>query len=330
MTRNHAARLQLNRATLAVATTGLAIATAMTWPAPAASAAPDWDGDGATDADCRALDPAVHPGAVDHPDLAFEDLNCDGIDGDEANAYFVAPSGDDTSNPGTSAFPFRTIQKAITTAAGSPTKAIYVATGTYDEHLAVGPSGDGIRIHGGYQAGTWQRTTAAATTVNGQPEAMLLDGATDVVRAAGDAQRDARFRSVRLRAARDKRLRGGGDPWPRHRPAPVAPAPSGAAEATPSKAANGAAGQSPTAPGAATNHCDFAGMGGSSSQPGNGIDGGAGGTGGEETNDGENGIPARREAAAALAAIRERAVLDTPGDADNPADGENGDTGSDR
>ena len=60
-----------------------------------ALAATDYDGDGAIDNDCRPLDPAVHPGATDYPDLTFEDLNCDGIDGDKANAYFVQPSGSD-------------------------------------------------------------------------------------------------------------------------------------------------------------------------------------------------------------------------------------------
>jgi Protein of unknown function (DUF1565) len=106
----------------------LAVVTAATWPAPAV-AAPDWDGDGAADTDCRPLDPAVHPAATDHPDLAFEDMNCDGIDGDKDGAYFVQPSGDD-NNVGTFNAPFKTIQKAISSAIASPTKSIYVATGT--------------------------------------------------------------------------------------------------------------------------------------------------------------------------------------------------------
>src|SRR5207247_11205022 len=35
------------------------------------------------------------PGATDKPDLGFVDSNCDGIDGDKANAIFVAPNGND-------------------------------------------------------------------------------------------------------------------------------------------------------------------------------------------------------------------------------------------
>ena len=81
-------------------------------PGKVALAVTDYDGDGATTTDCDPLDPAVHPGATDHPDLAFEDLNCDGIDGDRDGAYFVMPAGND-NNVGTENAPFQTIQKAI-------------------------------------------------------------------------------------------------------------------------------------------------------------------------------------------------------------------------
>jgi hypothetical protein len=59
----------------------------------AATAAPDYDGDGFSAGDCGPLDPAVHPGAADAPDLAFEDLDCDGIDGSAAGAFFVSTTG---------------------------------------------------------------------------------------------------------------------------------------------------------------------------------------------------------------------------------------------
>ena len=157
----------------------LAVVTAVSWTAPAL-AATDWDNDGAIETDCRPLDPAVHPGATDHPDLAFEDMNCDGIDGNKTGAYFVQPSGDD-NNVGTFNAPFATIQKAINVAKGSPTKSIYVATGTYPERLSLPTDADGVRIYGGYEAGLWTRTTSTSTVVNGQPETALLDGATDVL-----------------------------------------------------------------------------------------------------------------------------------------------------
>src|SRR4051794_18886719 len=92
----------------------------------------DFDGDGSLPpADCNNLDPAVHPGAVDKPDAAFEDTNCDGIDGTEANAMFVAVSGSDAAS-GTKANPVQTINKGISLAnAAVPKRDVYVAGGTY-------------------------------------------------------------------------------------------------------------------------------------------------------------------------------------------------------
>src|SRR4051812_2311616 len=71
----------------------------------AAWAAPDYDGDGPKTtpgkADCAPLDPNVHPGALDKPDLSFADTNCDGIDGDKAKAIFVALGVGNDAAPGT-------------------------------------------------------------------------------------------------------------------------------------------------------------------------------------------------------------------------------------
>ena len=77
----------------------------------------DGDGDGSVDAaDCAPSDPAIHPGAADEPDVpAFEDTNCDGIDGDEGGAIFVTPIGDD-ANPGTRSQPKRTFGSAVAAA----------------------------------------------------------------------------------------------------------------------------------------------------------------------------------------------------------------------
>src|SRR4051812_41276471 len=59
-----------------------------------AFAAGDADSDGTPDgSDCQPLNPAVAPGKTDKPDLAFEDTNCDGIDGDIAHAVFVSTAG---------------------------------------------------------------------------------------------------------------------------------------------------------------------------------------------------------------------------------------------
>ena len=83
-----------------------------------AAGEPDWDNDGAIADDCRKLDPAIHPGAPDLPDLAFEDMNCDGIDGDRDDAVFVAPGGDD-NNVGSPTQPYKTLQHAVDEAISS-------------------------------------------------------------------------------------------------------------------------------------------------------------------------------------------------------------------
>src|SRR5687768_7997178 len=95
-------------------TIGLALLAAWaTAGASTALAATDHDGDGAIANDCQPLDPAVHPAAVDRPDLAFEDLNCDGVDGDTADAVFLFLGGNDAGS-GTLQNPLKTFNAAIT------------------------------------------------------------------------------------------------------------------------------------------------------------------------------------------------------------------------
>src|SRR3954468_1051035 len=89
--------------------TGLVLAVCFALSAAPAFAATDWDGDGSTDSDCAPLDPAVHPGAADKPDLAFEDTNCDGIDGDKANAIFVTPTAANNNGIGSITSPKATL-----------------------------------------------------------------------------------------------------------------------------------------------------------------------------------------------------------------------------
>jgi hypothetical protein len=150
----------------------LAIATALLLGvAPSAWALPDYDGDGSVDGDCAPLDAAVFPGAADKPDLTFEDTNCDGIDGDAARAVFVAPTGRDGA-AGTREDPERTIAAAL--GAG---RDVYVAGGTYGAVQAVANVG----IYGGYVAGSWSRSDAAVTTIEGSPQAVLADGDRGVV-----------------------------------------------------------------------------------------------------------------------------------------------------
>jgi hypothetical protein len=143
-------------------------------PPPPADPDPDHDGYAAP-SDCAPNDPAIHPGAPDAPDLGFVDSNCDGIDGDESRAIFVAPGGDDR-NDGTKHAPKRTVAGAIVVAAG---KDVYVAAGTYDEGTGLALV-SGVGVYGGYDAVTWARAQGAATTIRGAPVAILADGDTGV------------------------------------------------------------------------------------------------------------------------------------------------------
>src|SRR5204863_5247093 len=127
--------------------------------------------------DCNNLDPAVHPGAVDKPDLNFEDTNCDGVDGDLSKAVFVALSGDDNA-PGTLTNPKRTINAAITAAnAANPKKDVYIAGGTYNEAVNLVSN---ISLYGGYEPITGKRDAAQVVTIQGAPAA-LAQGDTGVV-----------------------------------------------------------------------------------------------------------------------------------------------------
>ena len=120
--------------------------------------------------DCAPADPDIGPGALDQPDLAFVDSNCDGIDGSEKDAIFVSQTGMDT-NPGTRAAPKETIQAGIVAAALAG-KDVYVASGDYGR---VGTVSD-VDIYGGYLPNTWARNVDARTRIVGQPEAVLASG----------------------------------------------------------------------------------------------------------------------------------------------------------
>ena len=145
-----------------------------------ASAEPDYDGDGHADDDCAPFDPAVHPSVVDRPDLTFEDMDCDGIDGDESNAIFVALDGDDTA-AGTRTNPMRTVAAAV--AAAEPAGAdVYIAGGSYETEPAGGvPMADDVGLYGGYEPQTGARSVDQVTTIKGSPQALLAEGDTGVV-----------------------------------------------------------------------------------------------------------------------------------------------------
>jgi hypothetical protein len=101
----------------------------------------------------------------DVPDPAFQDTNCDGIDGDVAHGVFVSPSGSDAFR-GTMQRPKRTIAAGVRAAAILHCD-VYVAAGTYDEGAGV-QLASGVSIHGAYGRG-WKRSTAFHTVLLGKP-----------------------------------------------------------------------------------------------------------------------------------------------------------------
>ena len=140
----------------------------------------DGDGDGSmAPADCAPDNPAVHPAAADQPDLAFADTNCDGIDGREAGAVFVSPTGSDANSGLTRSQPKATLSAATSTALSVARTQIYVASGTYSSLAAQ----TGISLYGGYDPVTWQRSSAlgASTVISGSPQAVFADGDTGVL-----------------------------------------------------------------------------------------------------------------------------------------------------
>src|SRR5829696_9047729 len=157
---------------------GLVCWLALALPIPAWGA-PDYDGDGFIADDCAPLDAIAHPGATDVPDVALEDLDCDGVDGTVAGAFFVSTAGSD-AGVGSLAGPFRTIGFAVAQAAAAvPKRDVYVQAGAYEERVVLA---GGVSVFGGYGPGG-SRALAPATTIRapaGQAEAVLADGATGV------------------------------------------------------------------------------------------------------------------------------------------------------
>ncbi|MDO9022308.1 MAG: hypothetical protein Q8S73_06110 [Deltaproteobacteria bacterium] len=114
------------------------------------------------------------PGGSDQPDLAFEDTDCDGIDGEVVGGVFVSPRGDD-SNDGAMPRPLRTLAAAVAAAArATPRRVVFAAVGTYAEPLELR---DPVSIFGGYDdRRSWARTRDAATVIEPGAVGVMIHG----------------------------------------------------------------------------------------------------------------------------------------------------------
>jgi hypothetical protein len=113
-----------------------------------------WDVDMDMSNGCEVACPSDPLTTPDVPDDLFLDENCDGIDGTAVDGIFVAEDGSN-ANPGTRAFPVRTITFALAKAQNDGKAFVYVSAGTYNETVNVV---EGIGIHGGYlRASGWTR-----------------------------------------------------------------------------------------------------------------------------------------------------------------------------
>jgi hypothetical protein len=101
--------------------------------------------------------------ATDNPDNSFTDSNCDGIDGNQSIAIFVATSGSD-ANAGTKALPMLSIQAAIGKAVATGKTHVYISNGTFSGKVLLS---NGVSLYGGYSASNnWSRSNAFVTTIS--------------------------------------------------------------------------------------------------------------------------------------------------------------------
>ncbi|MBX5483557.1 MAG: DUF1565 domain-containing protein, partial [Myxococcaceae bacterium] len=91
----------------------------------------------------------------DLPDDGFVDANCDGVDGDMADAVFVSTVNGRDDNPGTRAAPVKTIGEGIALAVANGRHQVLVNSGTYLEQVVLH---SGVSLYGGYDL-LWVRGT---------------------------------------------------------------------------------------------------------------------------------------------------------------------------
>ena len=114
--------------------------------------------------------------AVDLPDSdddgVFDDLNCDGIDGDLENSVFVATNGD-PGNSGAWGSPLNTISAGIAKAQAESKTAVLVAAGVYSGQIDLV---NGVSVFGGYAADFRSRSYSNLSIVQRSVSAQNMIG----------------------------------------------------------------------------------------------------------------------------------------------------------
>ena len=123
--------------------------------------------------DCNDANAGINPGVTTDVAGDLIDSNCDGIDGNESQAIFVAVTGIN-SNPGTKAAPVRTITEGILKAQAGAKTQVYIGNGTYAETVTLV---NGISLYGSYlPASGWSRSATANTQITGSSSAGVVMG----------------------------------------------------------------------------------------------------------------------------------------------------------
>jgi len=110
-------------------------------------------------------------GTADPPDLSGLDADCDGIDGEVEEGWFVA-IGAGTNGNGSKASPFNNLADGISNAQQSGTKKhVYISGETYSLASTL-ELPDGVSLFGGYDYSQNWRTRTGTTSINGAVTAL--------------------------------------------------------------------------------------------------------------------------------------------------------------
>ncbi len=127
----------------------------------------------ATDCDDGAS--GVNPGALDEPDMGYQDLDCDGIDGDLDGSVFLDPTrGSDSASGLTSASPVRSLDRAYSVALTHGIDWILLSDGSV---ALSGGFEEAVHLAGGYDAAAgWSRSLASRPEIPVSSAGQVISG----------------------------------------------------------------------------------------------------------------------------------------------------------